>query len=292
MGALPNATYIGFTGTPIDRTAYGKGTFKVFGTDDPKGYLDKYSIRESVEDGTTVPLHYSLAPNDLRVDRETLEKEFLELAELEGVSDVEELNKVLERAVTLKNMLKNRDRVDKVARFVAEHFRTNVEPMGYKAFLVAVDREACVFYKQALDKYLPPEDSVVVISTGGKKDSERPPQGMAGRGGGEAHPQGVPQAGREAQDPDRHREAADRLRRPDPLLHVPRQADAGPRAACRRSPASIGPTRTTKAGASPPGSCSTSSASSRSWRRPWPSTPRTWRESSRGSTFSRSGSRN
>src|SRR5208337_2843773 len=88
MGALPNATYIGFTGTPIDRTAYGKGTFKTFGTDDPKGYLDKYSIKESVLDGTTVPLHYSLAPNDLRVDRETLEKEFLELAELEGVSDV------------------------------------------------------------------------------------------------------------------------------------------------------------------------------------------------------------
>ena len=64
MGALPEATYIGFTGTPIDRTAYGKGTFKTFGTDDEKGYLDKYSIRESVEDGTTVPLHYTLAPND------------------------------------------------------------------------------------------------------------------------------------------------------------------------------------------------------------------------------------
>ena len=70
MGAIPNATYLGFTGTPIDRTAHGKGTFKVFGLDDPKGYLDKYSIRESVEDGTTVPLHYSLAPNELRVDRE------------------------------------------------------------------------------------------------------------------------------------------------------------------------------------------------------------------------------
>ena len=37
MGALPNATYIGFTGTPIDRTAYGKGTFKVFGGDDAQG---------------------------------------------------------------------------------------------------------------------------------------------------------------------------------------------------------------------------------------------------------------
>jgi type I restriction enzyme R subunit len=173
MGALPNATYLGFTGTPIDHTAYGKGTFKVFGVDDqPKGFLDKYTIRESVEDGTTVPLHYALAPNELRVDRPTLEKEFLHLAELEGVSDIEELNKVLERAVTLKNMLKNRERVDKVARFVAEHYRTSVEPMGYKAFLVAVDREACVLYKEALDKYLPPAYSAVVISQAGKKDPD------------------------------------------------------------------------------------------------------------------------
>jgi type I restriction enzyme R subunit len=173
LGALPNATYLGFTGTPIDRTAYGKGTFKVFGVDDqPKGFLDKYSFRESVEDGTTLPLHYALAPNDLRVDRPTLEKEFLHLAELEGVSDIEELNKVLERAVTLKNMLKNRERLDKVARFVAEHYRTSVEPMGYKAFLVAVDREACVLYKQALDQYLPPTYSAVVISEAGKKDPD------------------------------------------------------------------------------------------------------------------------
>ena len=119
MGAIPIATYLGITGTPIDRTAYGKGTFKTFGTDDPKGYLDKYSIRESVEDGTTVPLHYSLAPNDLRVERETLEKEFLDLAELEGVSDIEELNKVLDRAVNLKNMLKNRERVQRVTQYIA-----------------------------------------------------------------------------------------------------------------------------------------------------------------------------
>ena len=56
MAALPNATYFGFTGTPIDRTAYGQGTFKTFGVDDaPQGYLYKYSIRESIEDGTTLP---------------------------------------------------------------------------------------------------------------------------------------------------------------------------------------------------------------------------------------------
>ena len=47
MAALPNATFIGFTGTPVDKTAYGKGTFKTFGSDDPQGYLDKYSIAET-----------------------------------------------------------------------------------------------------------------------------------------------------------------------------------------------------------------------------------------------------
>ncbi|MHB8576653.1 MAG: type I restriction endonuclease subunit R, partial [Dehalococcoidia bacterium] len=134
MGALPNATYVGFTGTPIDRTAQGKGTFKVFGADDERGYLDKYSIRESVHDGATVPLHYALAANALLVDRETLEREFLDLAAVEGVSDIEELNRVLDRAVTLKAMLKNPERVEQVAAAVAEHFRQTVEPMGYKAF--------------------------------------------------------------------------------------------------------------------------------------------------------------
>ena len=78
MAALPNATYIGFTGTPIDNLAQGKGTFKVFGADDESvGYLDKYAISESIEDGTTVPLNYALAPSNLQVDRETLEGEFL-----------------------------------------------------------------------------------------------------------------------------------------------------------------------------------------------------------------------
>lgn len=166
MAALPNATIIGFTGTPIDQTAYGQGTFLTFGRDDPpKGYLDKYSIAESIQDGTTVPLHYALAPNDLLVDRLTLEKEFLDLAATEGVNDIAELNKVLEQAVTLRNMMKSPERVPKVARFVAEHFKNTIEPLGYKAFLVAVDREACALYKQKLDRLLPEEYSEVVYSS-------------------------------------------------------------------------------------------------------------------------------
>ncbi|QEF93684.1 type I restriction endonuclease subunit R [Methanothermobacter sp. KEPCO-1] len=165
MGALPNATYIGFTGTPIDKTAYGKGTFIIFGRDDLGGYIDKYSIAESIEDGTTVPLHYAFAPNELRVDRETLEKEFLGISEAKGVSDIDKLNKILERAVTLKNMLKSKKRIEKVAKYVANHYKNFIEPMGFKAFLVAVDREACALYKEELNKHLPEEWSKVVYSS-------------------------------------------------------------------------------------------------------------------------------
>ncbi len=164
MGALPNATYIGFTGTPIDRMTRGQGTFKVFGSDDESGYLDKYSIAESIKDGTTVTLNYALAPSSMLVDRELLEKRFLNLAEAEGVSDVEELNAILDRAVELKEMMKAPSRIDKIAEYAAMHFSENVDPMGFKAFFVAVDREACALYKKALDKHLPADYSRVVFS--------------------------------------------------------------------------------------------------------------------------------
>jgi len=171
MAGLPNATFIGFTGTPVDKTAYGKGTFKTFGCEDDAGYLHKYSIAHSIEDGTTLPLYYQLAPNEMLVPHETLDKEFLSLAEAEGVADIEELNKILERAVNLKNFLKGKDRIRQVAAFVARHYTENVEPLGYKAFLVGVDREACALYKHALDQVLPPEYSEVVY-TGNNNDSE------------------------------------------------------------------------------------------------------------------------
>ena len=171
MAALPNATYIGFTGTPIDKLSKGEGTFKVFGVDDEPGYLDKYAIVESIEDGTTVRLNYALASSDLRVDRETLEREFLNLVVTEGMSDLEELNAILDRAVQLKEMMKAPERIEGIAKYVAKHFQDTVEPMGFKAFLVAVDREACALYKQALDNYLPPEYSEVVYSPS-HQDSE------------------------------------------------------------------------------------------------------------------------
>jgi type I restriction enzyme R subunit len=171
MAGLPNATYLGFTGTPVDKTVYGRGTFKTFGCEDDQGYLHKYSVADSIEDGTTLPLYYQLAPNEMLVPHETLDKEFLSLAEAEGVADIEELNKILERAVNLKNFLKGKARIQAVAQFVASHYRENVEPLGYKAFLVGVDREACAHYKHALDQFLPPEYSEVVY-TGSNNDSK------------------------------------------------------------------------------------------------------------------------
>ncbi len=164
MGSLPNATIIGFTGTPIARTEYGEGTFKIFGKDDDLGYLDKYTIAESIEDETTLPIRHTLAPSDLTVPVEQLDKEFFELADSGGVTDIDELNRVLDRAVDLRTFLSADDRVEKVAAFVAEHFRDNVDPLGYKAFLVAVNREACAKYKRALDKHLPAEWSVPIYT--------------------------------------------------------------------------------------------------------------------------------
>jgi type I restriction enzyme, R subunit len=143
-----------------------RAPFIVFGRDDEKGYLDKYGIAQSIHDKTTVPLHYTMAPNELQVDRETLEAEFLNLIEAEGMSDIEELNQVLDKAVNLRNMLKNKDRMGRVAEHIAQHYRDVVEPMGYKAFVVAVDREACAWYKDLLDQHLPAEYSEVVYSPG------------------------------------------------------------------------------------------------------------------------------
>ncbi len=166
MAALPNATIVGFTGTPIARTDHGEGTFRIFGVEDDQGYLDKYTIAESIEDETTLPIRHMMAPSEMSVTvpMDQLDKEFFALAEMEGVTDVDELNRVLDRAVGLRTFLTADDRIEKVAAFVAQHFQENVMPLGYKAFLVGVNREACAKYKQALDKLLPPEWSAPVYT--------------------------------------------------------------------------------------------------------------------------------
>jgi type I restriction enzyme, R subunit len=156
--ALPNATIIGFTGTP--RLGGKRNTFLMFGRDDEGKYLHKYGMIDSIKDGTTLPLHYQHAPSEYLVDEKKLEED---LEKLKSCYDEEDLAKITEK-LSSKDILEDPNRIEKIAQYTAEHFRKHVEPLGYKAFLVAVSRKACVLYKKALDKYLPPDYSKVVIS--------------------------------------------------------------------------------------------------------------------------------
>jgi type I restriction enzyme R subunit len=174
MAAVPKATIIGFTGTPIARSDQGEGTFKIFGAQDENRYLDKYSIAESIADETTLPIKHVMAPSEMTVPAERLDKEFFSLAESEGITDIEELNKVLDRTVGLRTFLTADDRIENISAFIAEHFKENVLPLGYKAFVVAVNREACAKYKRELDKLLPPEWTQPVYTQNAADVIDRP----------------------------------------------------------------------------------------------------------------------
>jgi len=179
--ALPNAMHFGFTGTPIDKGKVGKGTFNLFAREDEekyrRRYLDKYSIKDSISDGTTVPIYYNLAPQEYRLDREAILEEFFKLYEESGVASIEELNKLLDRIPKIKEALKAEDRIRKIAKFIADHYKNFVESSGFKAFVVAVDREACAMYMEAFKQLyesgespLPP-DYFKVVYTSNNKDS-------------------------------------------------------------------------------------------------------------------------
>jgi type I restriction enzyme R subunit len=174
--ALPNAYYFGFTGTPVDKGRIGRGTFETFGYPPDEPYLDKYFIDESIEDKTTVPLYYTLTKTDLHVDKETLEKEFFKVIEEEGIASIEGVNRIIEKAEKTKSILKSPDRVDTVAKNILEHYMQFVEPSGFKAFIVAVDREACALYKEAINKYMKekslPEEYIRVVYTPDHKDND------------------------------------------------------------------------------------------------------------------------
>ena len=177
--ALPNAFFFGFTGTPIDKSHIGSGTFHTFGSPyDAEGYHDKYSINESIEDGTTVPLYYTLAPTQLWLDKVALDQEFSGLlkefyaeVEEEGAASQEALSRLLQRADKLMAVLKAPQRIDAIAQHIVQHFMEHVLPLGFKAIVVTPDRQACMLYKEALDRYLEPAWSRVVYSENPKADS-------------------------------------------------------------------------------------------------------------------------
>lgn len=158
--AIPNAFIFGFTGTPIDRGSLGKSTFRVFCSKTER-YLDRYSVRQSIADGATVPIHYLARLPEYRIDKETLDEEFLSITE--GLS-LKEQQRVLNKSVKLKPALKARNRVKSVVKNMADHFKQHIEPLGLKAMIVTVDRDACARYKEVLDKHLSSECSKVIFT--------------------------------------------------------------------------------------------------------------------------------
>ncbi len=162
--ALPNAFFLGLTGTPINRT--DKNTFKTFGAiEDKSGYLSKYSFSDSIRDGAILPLKFETVPTELHVNREQIDEEFATMTENLSQEDRSELSK----RVTMKAIMYDKNRIRKVCEHIAQHYKEKIEPNGYKGQIVVYNRECCLAYKEELDKILSSEISTIVMDTNNDK---------------------------------------------------------------------------------------------------------------------------
>jgi type I restriction enzyme R subunit len=168
--ALPNAFMFGLTGTPVNKA--DKNTFWAFGAEeDQGGYMSRYTFHESIRDEATLPLHFEPRLVDVHVDKEALDEAFANLKESAGLTN-EEADALNQKSAKMAAFLKAPERVEKIVNDIAEHFKEKVLPHGFKAMIVTPDRQACVQYKEELDKHLPEEASKVVISTTANDDLE------------------------------------------------------------------------------------------------------------------------
>ncbi len=159
--ALPNAFLFGLTGTPVNRA--DKNTFWAFGSEtDEGGYLSRYTFQDSIRDQQTLPLHFEPRLPNVHIDKESMDIAFAEMANDLSESDRNLLSK---KAAKMSVFLKSPERVRTIVEDIVKHYREHVEPQGFKAMIVTPDREACVQYKEELDKHLAAEASAVVISS-------------------------------------------------------------------------------------------------------------------------------
>ncbi|UZE93708.1 MAG: type I restriction endonuclease subunit R [Candidatus Pacearchaeota archaeon] len=135
--ALPNASFIGFTGTPIEKA--DRSTPAVFGN-----YVDKYDIERAVEDGATVRIFYEsrLAKLELKPEeRPKIDKEFEEATEGEEVEGKEKLKSKWAR---LEKVAGSPKRIKKIAEDIIEHFESKTEVLEGKGMIVCMSRRICV----------------------------------------------------------------------------------------------------------------------------------------------------
>ena len=165
---LPNAKRFAFTGTPIPKT------HQEFGVRDDNGkieyYLDKYSVIDSINDGATKPIRYTLGPSEWFLDKENLKQGYAEIT-----ADLEEDQKRLveQRVQAWKTLMKKPERIKILAADIAKDYRERLEPQGFKAQVVAIDKEACVLYYNELLNYFDPSELRIIFSTGQYESSDR-----------------------------------------------------------------------------------------------------------------------
>jgi len=160
------AFIFGFTGTPLSKVE--RNTFQKF-CPEREFYLDRYSMLDAQDDGFTVYISYRARLPQYHLNAKQL-KEFSEFEEEEIQKLSSEEKRELRRRVSvIREIAKDRDKIIKIAEDMAEHFKEVVEPTGLKAIIVTIDREACVLFKEAINKYLPADISEVVMTPDYKK---------------------------------------------------------------------------------------------------------------------------
>ncbi|MFB3891127.1 MAG: type I restriction endonuclease subunit R [Phycisphaerae bacterium] len=168
--ALPNASFIGFTGTPLELT--DKNTRAVFGD-----YISIYDIMRAVEDGATVPIYYEgrLAKLELREsEKPRIDPEFEEVTEGE---EVEKKERLKSRWARLEAMVGTDKRIGLIAKDLVDHFDHRQEAMDGKALVVCMSRRICVDLYKAIVKLRPhwradddQHGAVKIVMTGAAHD--------------------------------------------------------------------------------------------------------------------------
>ncbi|MFA0565626.1 type I restriction endonuclease subunit R [Vibrio sp. 10N.222.51.C8] len=172
--ALPNASFIGFTGTPI--AIDDKDTRGVFGE-----YVSIYDIQDAVDDGATVPIYYESRLAKLDINQDEIEQ-LNDKVEDEIGEDEETANreKVKSEWATLEKLVGAEPRIEQVAKDLVEHFTTRTSTFPGKAMIVSMSREICVDLYNAIvaikpEWHHPDTDKGVIkiVMTGSASDKEK-----------------------------------------------------------------------------------------------------------------------
>ncbi len=134
--ALPNASYIGFTGTPIEKE--DKSTPAVFGD-----YIDVYDIKQAVDDGATVPISYESRLIKIKLDEQTAKKLDEEINDISDATE-DQIEKAKKKTATIDAVVGHPDRVKDVAKDIVSHFEARQTVFEGKAMIVGMTRNICV----------------------------------------------------------------------------------------------------------------------------------------------------